>query len=67
MIAKTCKTCIFWDEYHFCEKLVVDTKRITIDRQSVKSNYIDTREDNDQRSSFITPSTFGCVFHEDKK
>lgn len=61
----TCKTCKFNDEFRFCEKLVVDTKRCFVENgKHIIANYISEREEDDDRSSFITPKDFGCVHYE---
>lgn len=65
-VENICKNCKFQDEYSFCEKLVIDTKRCHIDDKYIMSNYISVIEDDDDRSSFIVPDDFGCVYFEKK-
>ena len=55
-----CKDCKHWDEYGFCEALVVDTRRCLIDGDSIKAYYIAERDEDEYRSSFIAPADFGC-------
>ena len=59
-----CRNCKLNDEFGFCEKLVVDTRRCMVeDGKQIKAYYIDEREDDDDRTAFITPHNFKCVFH----
>lgn len=58
---ENCHTCKNCDEYGFCEKLVVDTKRhIVEDNKSIKAYYLAIREEDDYRTSFIVPNNFKC-------
>ena len=67
---KSCNTCEFRDEYGFCEKLVVGTRRRRVDGTHIKHYYIDEREfgedgeDIDERSAFSTPPLFKCNLYE---
>lgn len=63
---ENCKNCKFHDEYSFCEKLVVDTRRCYVNDEYIKSNYISVAEEDDDRSSFIVPDDFGCVYFLEK-
>lgn len=64
---ETCETCKNCDQFGFCEKLVIDTRRILVENgRSIKSYYIDEREDGDDRSSFIVPRNFCCNLHSKK-
>jgi hypothetical protein len=61
-----CHNCRNRTEDGFCELLVVDTKRTrTKGGNFLVSNYIETREKDDDRSSFITPDDFKCNYHQD--
>lgn len=67
-MGKNCENCKFRDEFGFCKKIVVDTKRVIVENgKIIKSYYIDEREENDPRISFITPINFKCIFHENKQ
>ena len=59
-----CRNCKLNDEFGFCEKLVIDTRRCVVeDGKHIKAYYIDEREEGDCRTAFITPQNFKCVFH----
>lgn len=60
-----CGNCKFFDEYSFCEKLVLDTKRTFVENNKpIKAYYISERDgDDDYRTSFIVPSNFCCNLH----
>ena len=66
-VEPSCKNCKLCDEYNFCEKLVVDTRRCHVDGDYIKAYYITPREEDDDRSSFIVPDDFCCVYYEPKE
>lgn len=66
MEENTCRNCIHLDEYNFCGKLVVDTMRRKIGDEPMVVNYIGEKDIVDNRSSFIVPMHFCCIFHECK-
>lgn len=63
---ENCYNCKFNDNFMFCEKLVIDTLWRIVDGKRIKAYYIDKREKNDCRSSFITPENFKCKFYKRK-
>ena len=61
---QNCENCKLHDEFGFCEKLVVDTIRCVVkDLKTIKAYYIDVREEEDPRQSFIVPKDFKCIFY----
>lgn len=66
----SCKNCKNRDEFGFCEKLIIDTRRCLIDdgirSEHIKAYYLGEREEEDDRSSFIVPADFKCKHHSIK-
>jgi len=63
----TCENCKNRDEYGFCEKLVVDLRRVKVeDGKIIKSYYIDEYTNGETRSAFIVPRNFCCNLHSKK-
>jgi len=70
----TCSNCKHHGKSNFCDKLVVDTKRITFEGKGLQAYYVAEREDydfenddhQDERFAFMTHNTFSCKFHEIK-
>lgn len=66
----SCKNCKNRDEFGFCEKLVMDTRRCLISdglrSESIKAYYIAEREEDDDRAAFIVPPNFKCIHHVKK-
>jgi hypothetical protein len=60
----SCLNCKHRDEYGFCTRLVVDTKRCIVENNKpIKAYYIDIFED-DGRPCFIVPPDFKCKYYE---
>lgn len=74
MSENNCGNCRLRDEFGFCEKLVVDTRRCLIyegvKSQSIKAYYIAEREEGEEedvRSSFMVPSDFKCIYYKKQR
>ncbi len=63
-----CDNCELRDEFGFCEKLVVDTRRCLVENdKSIKAYYIAERQEDDVRTSFIVPFDFKCIYYKKKE
>jgi hypothetical protein len=64
---ENCQTCNNLDEFGFCTKLVIDTKRCFVENnKSIKAYYLDVREEDDCRTAFIVPNNFKCIYFKNK-
>ena len=58
-----CKDCKNWDEYGFCEAIVIDTRWCRVEEdERIKSYYLAERDEDDCRSAILVPADFGCSF-----
>mgnify|MGYP006989319928 CR=1 FL=1 len=58
---ENCATCKFKDEFNFCDKLVVDTRRVKVENEKwIKAFYLDNRVEDDERNAFMVPLNFKC-------
>ena len=67
MTENTCENCKNRDEFGFCYKLVVDTRRQRIAGSQITAYYIDENqgEELECSNSFIVPDWFSCNMHSE--